>query len=223
MKLTASPFDPQSGDLLPVYRDAYLRGDLALASSLAVEHYLGRDATQAHATLTRWHQLGDGDEANATPGWVGRQLRFIQEQPQRIRQRALPLLVMGALLAGASLAANHRPATVLPITKLAAASTLTSLPVLEAAAPAAMVLVEGRILDEKGQALAGATVLQKGTRRAVSTNAAGEYSLQVPASEVATLQFGYAGYQEQELPLTAGSAVVTLQPNATKHHRWLFF
>ena len=222
MKLTASPFDPQSGTLLPVYRDAYLRGDLSLNSALAVERYLGRDANQAHTTITRWHQLRE-EQASATPSWVGRQLRFIREQPQRIRQRALPLLLGAALLAGASMAANYNPASVRPITKLSAAGILASTLVIEEAAPVAMVLVQGRILNEKGQALAGATVLQKGTRRAVSTNATGEYSLQVPASEAATLQFGYAGYQEQEVPLAAGSAVVTLQPNASKHHRWLFF
>ena len=222
MKLTASPFDPQNGALLPVYRDAYLRGDLALTSAQAVEHYLSHDTGQAHATITRWHQLGDEATA-AAPGWVGRQLRFIREQPRRIRQRAVPMLVVGALLAGVSMAANHRPASVLPFAKLPTTSMLAATPALDAAAPAAMVLVQGRILNEKGQALVGATVLQKGTRRAVSTNAAGEYSLQVPATEVATLQFGYGGYQEQELPLAASTAVVTLQPNAAKHHRWLIF
>jgi len=57
MKLSANPFDGQTGELLPVYRDAYLRGDLATASRLAMERYMQRDATAAHATVVRWHQL----------------------------------------------------------------------------------------------------------------------------------------------------------------------
>jgi hypothetical protein len=57
MKLTASPFDPQTGELLAVYRDAYLNGDLTRSSAKAVEEYLHRDADQAHDTLNRWQQL----------------------------------------------------------------------------------------------------------------------------------------------------------------------
>jgi hypothetical protein len=36
MNLSVNPFEAQTGELLPVYRNAYLRGDLATASVLAV-------------------------------------------------------------------------------------------------------------------------------------------------------------------------------------------
>ncbi|RZK50345.1 MAG: hypothetical protein EOO59_15965, partial [Hymenobacter sp.] len=38
----------------------------------------------------------------------------------------------------------------------------------------------GRIIDEAGQPLVGATVLLKGTGRGASTDANGDYSLPVP-------------------------------------------
>ena len=79
MKLTATPFDPQTGELLPVYRDAYLRGDLARSSARAVEDYLRKDATQAHTTVSRWHEMATLEaEAAAPTTWVQKQLLFIR-------------------------------------------------------------------------------------------------------------------------------------------------
>lgn len=229
MKLTATPFDPQTGELLPVYRDAYLRGDLARASAQAVEAYLHRDAGQAHSTVTRWHQLQATDAPAAAPTWVQKQVQFIREQPQRFRRRAFSLVTVGALLAGVSMAATNRPSSVLPLTKLAVASSMPAAASLEvaAAAPAAArtVVVHGRILNEKGRPLAGATVLHKGTAHGTSTDAQGNYSLRVPATAQATLQYGYGGYTEQEVAATHADAgsTVTLQPKAAKRRHWLFF
>lgn len=231
MKLTATPFDPQTGDLLPVYRDAYLRGDLARTSAQAVEAYLHRDAGQAHSTVTRWHQLQHEETAPA-PSWVQQQLAFIREQPQRFRRRALSLVTVSALLAGVSMAATNRPSAVLPISKLPVASALPAVASLDmsassaaAAAASRTVVLHGRILNEKGLPLAGATVLRKGTAQGTSTDAQGNYSLRVPADGLATLQYGYGGYHEQEVTAgqAAAGAAVTLQPKAPKRHRWLFF
>jgi hypothetical protein len=230
MKLTATPFDPQTGDLLPVYRDAYLRGDLARASAQAVEAYLHRDAGQAHSTVTRWHQL-QADEAAPAPSWVQQQLTFIREQPQRFRRRALSLVTMSALLAGVSMAATNHPSSVLPLTKLPVSSALPAVASLEAVAPSAAaaasrtVVLHGRILNEKGLPLAGATVLRKGTAQGTSTDAQGNYSLRVPADGLATLQYGYGGYHEQEVMASQAKAgeAVTLQPKAPKRRHWLFF
>lgn len=228
MKLTATPFDPQTGELLPVYRDAYLRGDLARASAKAVEAYLHRDAGQAHSTVTRWHQL-QADEAADAPNWVQQQLKFIRQQPQRFRRRALSLVTVGALLAGVSMAATNRPSNVLPVTKLAVPSSLPAMASLEvAAAPSAAtaartVLVHGRILNEKGMPLAGATVLRKGTSHGTSTDAQGNYTLRVPADGQATLQYGYGGYTEQDIAASQANASVTLHPRAPKQRHWLFF
>ncbi|MBO2033225.1 carboxypeptidase-like regulatory domain-containing protein [Siccationidurans ginsengisoli] len=128
------------------------------------------------------------------------------------------------------MAASNRPSSVLPVTKLAVPSAVPAVVSLEAAsavAPAAArtVLVHGRILNEKGEPLAGATVLRKGTAHGTSTDAQGNYSLRVPADGLAMLQYGYGGYTEQEVAATqsTASATVTLQPKAPKRRHWLFF
>jgi hypothetical protein len=81
-----------------VYRDAYLRGDLAMASVLAVERYLQRDATAAHATVVRWHELG-ATETMPKTSWLSKQLRFILRQPQRLRRRIATFGLASATLA----------------------------------------------------------------------------------------------------------------------------
>jgi hypothetical protein len=235
MKLTATPFDPTTGALLPVYRDAYLRGDLARSSAQAVEDYLRRDAGQAHSVVTRWHHLQADEATPVAPGWVGQQLQFIRQQPQRFRRRALSFGVAGLLLAGASMAANHLPASKLPAAKLPSAPMSASVASLSAPAFAASsempelskvrtVVLHGRILNEKGEPLAGATVLQKGTAHGTSTDANGNYSLRVPAGSQATLQYGYGGYSEQEMSAASPTTTpVVLQPKQAKRKRWLFF
>jgi hypothetical protein len=231
MKLTATPFDPTTGELLPVYRDAYLRGDLARSSAQAVEDYLRRDAGEAHSLVTRWHHL-QADEATAVaPGWVGKQVQFIRQQPQRVRRRALSFGVVGLLLAGASMAANHLPASKLPaapmsasVAGLSASSPFTAASEMPELSKVRTVVLHGRILNEKGEPLAGATVLQKGTAHGTSTDANGNYSLRVPAGSQATLQYGYGGYSEQEMSAASPTTTpVVLQPKQAKRKRWLFF
>jgi hypothetical protein len=226
MKLTATPFDAQTGELLPVYRDAYLRGDLARSSAQAVEDYLRRDAGEAYSVVTRWHDLQATENPAVAPNWVGRQLQFMREQPQRFRRRATSFVLLGALVAGASMAANL-PASKLPASKLPAAN-LSAASMAESLAPEAAltrtVVLHGRILNEKGQPLAGATVLQKGTAYGTSTDANGNYSLRVAAGSQATLQYGYGGYTEQEVKAANATATaVVLQPKEGKRKHWLFF
>jgi len=228
MKLTATPFDAQTGELLPVYRDAYLRGDLARSSAQAVEDYLRRDAGEAYSVVTRWHHLQAAENPAVAPNWVGRQLQSMREQPQRFRRRAMSFVMMGALVAGASMAANL-PASKLPAANLSAsAAGLSVASMAESLAPEVAltrtVVLHGRILNEKGQPLAGATVLQKGTAYGTSTDANGNYSLRVSAGSHATLQYGYGGYTEQEVKAAnATTTAVVLQPKEGKRKHWLFF
>lgn len=228
MKLTATPFDPQTGELLPVYRDAYLRGDLARSSARAIETYLRNDSDQAHDTLTRWHQLGTDQDLPATPSWVQQQVQYVRAQPERFRRRALAFVATGALLAGASMAGTRLPMHNLRLDathNLLTANTEAGLSLGAAdLAGTRTVLVQGRILNEAGQPLVGATVLRKGTRYGASTDATGAYSLRVPATAATLLQYGYGGYAEQELAVRGEApAAVTLQPNAPKRRHWLFF
>lgn len=70
----------------------------------------------------------------------------------------------------------------------------------------------GRIIDEAGEPLVGATVLLKGTTRGASTDANGDYSLTVPLG-TNTFVFGYSGYQEEVAQSRDGQPLtVTLLP-----------
>lgn len=230
MKLTASPFDDVTGELLPVYRDAYLRGDLSKASARAVEAYLHRDADKAHETLSRWQHLRAADEAETAPTWVQKQLLYIRTEPVRFRRRATGLVASAVLVGTMVFAGTRLPSERTPLSDgtptemtpaVADAGMLAS---AEASSSRAMLTVRGRILDENGEPLVGATVLQPGSYRGTSTNAQGEYVLQVPAGTTA-LQYGYGGYQDAEMSVkTSGSADVTLQPRAKtgKRHWWQF-
>lgn len=91
------------------------------------------------------------------------------------------------------------------------------------AAPAAtpsIVMLSGRILDEDGRPMAGATVLLKGSRKGTGTDANGVYTLEVPAGENA-LVYGYGGYVDQEVRTRGSQPVnVTLLPaEGTKRRR----
>ena len=66
--------------------------------------------------------------------------------------------------------------------------------------------VTGRISDENGVGLAGATVAVKGTSRGTTTNADGDYSISVPGDNV-TLIISYIGYIPQEVSLGTRSVV----------------
>lgn len=70
----------------------------------------------------------------------------------------------------------------------------------------------GRIIDEAGEPLVGATVLLKGTARGASTDANGNYSLTVPLG-TNTFVFGYGGYQDEVAQSRDGQPItVTLLP-----------
>ncbi|AYA38141.1 hypothetical protein D3Y59_14495 [Hymenobacter oligotrophus] len=224
MKLTASPFHPQTGELLPVYRDAYLRGDLSRQHTAAVDAYLKANRALADETLGRFYDLRQQGEAVRPLGWVGRQLELMRTEPERLRRRAA-VLVAGAVLAGGAVMANaNLPNRNLPES---APAELVA-PAAEAASAARFVTVRGRVLNENGQPLVGATVLDKTTGLGVGTDAQGNYALRLPAGEAARLQFGYAGYTEEELPLDARyTRTVTLLPreeaSVRKARRWWIF
>lgn len=70
----------------------------------------------------------------------------------------------------------------------------------------------GRIIDEAGEPLVGATILLKGTTRGASTDANGNYFLTVPLG-TNTFVFGYSGYQEEVAQSRDGQPItVTLLP-----------
>ena len=75
--------------------------------------------------------------------------------------------------------------------------------------------VTGKVSDEKGGPIAGASVLAKGTSIGTSTDATGSFSLSVPGG-TNTLVISYVGYASQEVSVASASNVaVTLQPESS--------
>ncbi|SFP83530.1 carboxypeptidase-like regulatory domain-containing protein [Hymenobacter arizonensis] len=84
----------------------------------------------------------------------------------------------------------------------------------EPAAPSNVTLT-GRILDESGRPMVGATVLLKGSSKGTSTDANGSYALEVPGGNDHSLIFGYGGYDDEVVHVSGSRPVnVTLTPRA---------
>ncbi|MBF9140126.1 carboxypeptidase-like regulatory domain-containing protein [Hymenobacter properus] len=117
-----------------------------------------------------------------------------------------------------------------PVAAAAPAAAPATAPVATAEAPApapaaapaapASVTMSGKIEDENGKPLVGATVLLKGSSKGTSTDANGNYSMEVPAGSDNTLIYGYGGYEDQEVHSRGSQPVdVTLTPRAKKKRR----
>lgn len=118
-------------------------------------------------------------------------------------------------------AATSRPAPISPALARPVAVVLTDSATTAAAdiAPSATdnAVVKGRICNQDGEPLAGATVLVVGSQIATSANANGEYVLEVPPG--ALLQFAYAGCPEKLLHyrLNAPLNVMLEEPVRRRH------
>ncbi|WP_448702384.1 SusC/RagA family TonB-linked outer membrane protein [Mucilaginibacter sp. AW1-3] len=66
------------------------------------------------------------------------------------------------------------------------------------------IALHGRVVDETGEALIGATVKIPGTTTATTTNISGNFTLNVPAG-TSKLSISFIGYQNYEKELTKGS------------------
>ncbi|QHJ08803.1 carboxypeptidase-like regulatory domain-containing protein [Hymenobacter busanensis] len=228
MKLTSTPFHPATGELLPAYRDAYLRGDLSSRNTDLVDAYLKNNKELADATLLRFYELKNNGHAVKPVGWVQRQFDLIRTEPERFRRRAATLVVGSALLGGAVFAGTNTPVGgEIPEGVPAFAESAEANAELNSASLMRTVSVRGRILDENGRPLVGATVWHKGTRNGVSTDANGAYTMRIPASQKATLQYGYAGYAEEEVEVKGGRTEnMTLVPRDQQQKakkRWILF
>ncbi|MDB5269049.1 MAG: hypothetical protein JWP58_2089 [Hymenobacter sp.] len=83
----------------------------------------------------------------------------------------------------------------------------------EPAAPTT-VTMSGKIEDENGHPLVGATVLLKGSSKGTSTDANGNYSMEVPSGDN-ILIYGYGGYDDEVVRNSGSKPVnVTLTPRA---------
>jgi len=87
---------------------------------------------------------------------------------------------------------------------------------VSAAAFAQGITVKGRVLDEKGEPLIGATIKATGTTDAVTADASGNFSLTVPAG-TASLTVSFIGYVDVVKPVSAANANlgnITMVPSA---------
>ena len=75
-------------------------------------------------------------------------------------------------------------------------------------------IIHGKIVDENGEPLAGASITEKGSTNGTVTDTDGIFTLQLPAGDSSELIASYLGYQRQEInPSAAGKTVVLKQDN----------
>ncbi|HEX2682791.1 MAG TPA: SusC/RagA family TonB-linked outer membrane protein, partial [Ferruginibacter sp.] len=75
--------------------------------------------------------------------------------------------------------------------------------------------ITGKVVDETGAAVAGATVLQSGSKKGTQTDKDGNFSLSIPASK-GTLLISYVGFKAEVVDATGKENItVTLQRNVT--------
>ncbi len=80
-------------------------------------------------------------------------------------------------------------------------------------ANAQKIAVSGRVISSRGEAIPGATVLEKGTTNGLATNSDGAFTLSVGST--ATLLFSVVGFQTQAVPLNGRTKLdVTLLVSA---------
>lgn len=85
-------------------------------------------------------------------------------------------------------------------------------PAVTAPAPQPVVvanIVTGKVLDENGAPLQGASILIKGTSNGVKTGADGSFSIDAPPT--ATLLISYIGYEDQEISIQNRSAIAPVR------------
>lgn len=82
------------------------------------------------------------------------------------------------------------------------------------AARSIIIPIKGRVINEKGEPVAGASVSVKNTNTGTMTDKNGEFSLEVPHEHV-TLVVSYIGYESQELTLGSHrNFKITLKPGS---------
>ena len=133
------------------------------------------------------------------------------------------LLVLLLLSLHASSYAQGRAAARRSLPRTTAAPQLVAMaqpaPPAPTTAVVSLIAVRGRVVDEDGDPLVGATVLVKGSQLATATDAEGYYSLAVVAGNY-TFCYGSAGYYSEEVSVRTAAADLTVtlkyRPNAFK-------
>ena len=85
-------------------------------------------------------------------------------------------------------------------------------PAPQVSANSATSIVTGRVVDEQGEPVIGASIVEVGTTRGTTTDVDGNFSFK--ASPNAKLQISYIGYKTQELRASNGMRVILAEDNA---------
>jgi TonB-linked SusC/RagA family outer membrane protein len=72
--------------------------------------------------------------------------------------------------------------------------------------------VKGKIVDEKGQPIPGATITEKGTKNVVSTSGSGDFAINV-SDNTAVLVISFVGYQSKEILASKIDGSIALIPS----------
>ena len=124
--------------------------------------------------------------------------------------------------ANAASSASAVAAAAAPVATTVAAPEPAPAPVAapEPAAAPANVTMTGKIEDENGRPMVGATVMLKGSNKATSTDGNGNYTLEVPGGNDNTLIYGYGGYDDEVVRASGSKPMnVTLTPRAKASKR----
>ena len=73
--------------------------------------------------------------------------------------------------------------------------------------------VAGKIIDEKGEPIIGATIRIRGSNTATISDTNGKFELPAPRSENQKLEAASIGYNKQEVPVSTDSNIIRLQPS----------
>src|SRR5579872_5344527 len=73
----------------------------------------------------------------------------------------------------------------------------------------AQTVIKGRLYDNNGGPLSGASVVVKGTTRGSTTNPSGEFSINASPGE--TLEFSMVGYESQSVKIDRSTGEITLR------------
>jgi TonB-dependent starch-binding outer membrane protein SusC len=75
--------------------------------------------------------------------------------------------------------------------------------------------VSGRVIDENGQSLSGATIKLKNATSGTTTDASGRFSIKLTSDEVSTITVSYIGYLSKDVSVKpkGKSIIITLSPD----------
>jgi len=123
---------------------------------------------------------------------------------------------------------NNQPTLALvPINEVAQAETVKEVsydksmnvseaqPVMtKSISPRSTSVLQGKVVDETGQPIIGATVMEKGTTHGTVTDIEGKFNLHVNKPDSAKLIASFIGYDKKEVNAVGSNAVIAMEPSS---------